>query len=683
MATTTTSDNPTTERWASRALLAFAVRALLFLVPIIFSLAATVIAANLWPKPSTTVDTVAWWVTISAIATSILLLVQRYLRRFLPIVALLRMSLVFPDEAPSRFRMALRTGTVNQFHKEAKSGTLSASAQRAAENLLTLSQQIGNHDRLTRGHSERVRAYSDLIAEEMGLPQHDRDLLHWAALLHDVGKLDVPAEILNKDGKPDAEEWAVLQTHPGRSEAHLAPLAEWLGEWRLAASQHHERWDGKGYPDGLSGTDISLAGRIVAVADAFDTITSVRSYKTASTPVEGREEIARCAGTQFDPAVVKAFLAVSVGELRSVAGPLGWLAQIPILASIPSAAAPVTNAVTATVAAGATAVTAVASGVVGVPAPEPGDQVTQVAVVAEADLPDGLVLAFGDSLPPTPGSTPPTLAPTATPVPSPAFQLGPIGEPTATPTPFVLDLELTPTPEPSPTPPPTPPPGPTPTPTPAPSATPTPTPSLTPTPSPSPTASPTPTPTAPQTQRLYLENPDDGATSAQAVLGFTLVAPTDPTLNNFDRDRNFDEGLTLLNGDGDPFEADPEKMQRWAIDMGGDTLSGPAVVRLYATPSDYLWNEGGDVTVALMVCDSGLVGCAVLAQAEQTLVEPADGLFGPATLDLGVIQHAFTAAKPMLVLKILTGNQADHDIWLGYDTARYPAYLDITALFGG
>ena len=124
----------------------------------------------------------------------------------------------------------------------------------------------------------------------------------------------------------------------------LEPLRPWLGEWADAASQHHERWDGKGYPFGLAGEQISLSGRIVAVADAFDVMTSVRSYKKAMTPEAARAELLRCAGTQFDANVVRAFLNISVGKLRLVMGPLSWLAQAPALGNVPIGAGAVTAA---------------------------------------------------------------------------------------------------------------------------------------------------------------------------------------------------------------------------------------------------------------------------------------------------------------------------------------------------
>lgn len=186
---------------------------------------------------------------------------------------------------------------------------------------------------MTRGHSERVRAYTDLIAQEMELDPEDAARLRWAALIHDIGKLEVPEEILNKDGRPTDEEWGLIRGHPDAARSRLEALTPWLGEWALAAFEHHERWDGRGYPRGLAGEEISRAGRIVAVADAYDVMTAPRSYKPSLPAEQARAELAANAGTQFDPEVVPAFLAVSLGRSRALAGPLAWLAQLPTVLS--------------------------------------------------------------------------------------------------------------------------------------------------------------------------------------------------------------------------------------------------------------------------------------------------------------------------------------------------------------
>ncbi|MHB1930045.1 MAG: fibronectin type III domain-containing protein [Acidimicrobiales bacterium] len=189
---------------------------------------------------------------------------------------------------------------------------------------------------MTRGHSERVRVLTDLIADQLRLPQHDRDRLRWSALLHDVGKLAGPRGVLNKPDKPNPSEWTVLRNHPLEGARLTAPLADWLGPWAAAILQHHERWDGTGYPYGLAGEDISLGGRIVAVADAYETMTAVRSYKKPVPAQAARGELATCAGRQFDPVVVRAFLEASVGRIHALGGPLAWLGELRQLRGIPN-----------------------------------------------------------------------------------------------------------------------------------------------------------------------------------------------------------------------------------------------------------------------------------------------------------------------------------------------------------
>ncbi len=226
-------------------------------------------------------------------------------------------------------------GTLEERVAAAKAGQAGATPVEAAQQLLALVAALDTHDPLTRGHSDRVRAYAQMIAEEMHLSSEEVDLLNWAALLHDIGKLDVPTEILAKEGRPTDDEWAILKRHPEFGGEIVAPLRSWLGDWTEAVTQHHERWDGKGYPAGTAGEEIALAGRIVAIADVFDVITSARSYKDASDALAGREEIARCAGAQFDPKVVRAFLGISLGRLRFAMGPLSWLSHAPLLGRLP------------------------------------------------------------------------------------------------------------------------------------------------------------------------------------------------------------------------------------------------------------------------------------------------------------------------------------------------------------
>jgi len=311
-----------------------------------------------------------------------------------PIVALFKISLVFPDSAPSRFSTALRTGTVKQLKRKMAAGELETSTpQEAAEQLIGIAAALNAHDRLTRGHTERVRAYSVMIGEEMGLDDHDIELLNWSGLIHDVGKLHVPTEILNKPGRPDDDEWAILKEHPAHGGELIDPLRDFLGDFAESATQHHEKFDGTGYPLGLAGEEITLAGRIVAVADAYDVMTSTRSYKKPMSAEVAREELARNSGTQFDPEVVRAFLNIALGHLRLVAGPLAGLAQLPL----PTAATAGAGSAAATGAsAAATIAVATVTGLVD-PVPPPEEPPAAVALV-DVDAPDVAATGTEDEL---------------------------------------------------------------------------------------------------------------------------------------------------------------------------------------------------------------------------------------------------------------------------------------------
>jgi hypothetical protein len=182
-----------------------------------------------------------------------------------------------------------------------------------------------------------------MLAGELDLDDEDRDRLRWAALLHDIGKLRVPGRILNKAGKPDRFEWERLQAHPAEGAAIVEPLLPWLGTWATTIVQHHERFDGRGYPAGLEGEGISLGARIVSVADSFEVMTAARAYKRPMTPSAARRELARCSGSQFDPAVVRLFLNIAIAAkttaLAAALGLGGALQVVPASATVPLAAA--------------------------------------------------------------------------------------------------------------------------------------------------------------------------------------------------------------------------------------------------------------------------------------------------------------------------------------------------------
>lgn len=157
----------------------------------------------------------------------------------------------------------------------------------------------------TADHSNRVTLYTDMIAEEMGLDAGHRRWLRRAALLHDLGKLGVSNQVLDKPGKPDADEWAAIRRHPAESEAILARVAAFCDIAPVAAA-HHERLDGKGYPYGLKGDDICLEARILTVADVFDALSADRPYRAAMPISKALAILDADAGTAFDPACIAA-----------------------------------------------------------------------------------------------------------------------------------------------------------------------------------------------------------------------------------------------------------------------------------------------------------------------------------------------------------------------------------------
>ncbi len=175
---------------------------------------------------------------------------------------------------------------------------------------LLLGEVISDDDEYTGDHSYGVIALALQIADEMGLDEDGRRLVEFGALLHDVGKIGVPKEIINKPGPLDDAEWAIMKQHTVYGQRMLDKVGGSMTDVGVVVRASHERWDGKGYPDGTAGEAIPLAARIVAVADTFSAITTTRSYRRAQTPEAAIEELRRCAGTQFDAKVVDAVIAV-------------------------------------------------------------------------------------------------------------------------------------------------------------------------------------------------------------------------------------------------------------------------------------------------------------------------------------------------------------------------------------
>jgi HD superfamily phosphohydrolase YqeK len=174
--------------------------------------------------------------------------------------------------------------------------------------IAALCQAVETKDFYTRGHSERVSRGSVMIARMIGMRPARTEAIRYAGMLHDVGKLGVPTKVLQKDGDLSEEEFAAIQLHPMRGLEIVRDIG-FLDEALAGIMHHHEKMDGTGYPMGLAGSEIPEFARVISVADAFDSMTSTRSYRKARSVADGIAELRNCAGTHFDPQFVDAFVA--------------------------------------------------------------------------------------------------------------------------------------------------------------------------------------------------------------------------------------------------------------------------------------------------------------------------------------------------------------------------------------
>lgn len=188
-----------------------------------------------------------------------------------------------------------------------------------APTLKSIMRALRAHDPYTYRHSLRTVRLSLMLGRACGVSLPGLRVLGFGAVVHDVGKIFIPGEVLHKDGALDAREWAAVRRHPLDGAQMLFEISPPSGVCRIVA-EHHERWDGRGYPDGLRGEEIDFNARVVAVADAFDAMTSVRPYRPAAGTDAALAELERCAGTQFDPTVVLSFLRVPRATVEGVIG---------------------------------------------------------------------------------------------------------------------------------------------------------------------------------------------------------------------------------------------------------------------------------------------------------------------------------------------------------------------------
>ena len=721
MAATANRIEPVHEaRWSGRPWAARGVRVAVHLVPFVVSIGAAYALSKSLPMANSGVGILMRLVCITLVATLVLALSDRLLRRALPLAALFELTLLFPDQAPSRFRVALRTGASNVALKERlaryqASGDDGPAA--AAERLLELVGELSRHDRITRGHSERVRAYAQMIAGEMGIDGPELDRLRWAALIHDIGKLQISPDILNKPGSLTDSEFQIIKTHPDLGARLAAPLAEWLGDSVLAVEQHHEKWDGTGYPHGLSGNAIARSARIVAVADVFDVMTSVRSYKSARPSSDARAELARCAGTQFDPVVVRAFLNLSLGRLRAVMGPLSWLTQLSLFPQslLGGAAVPVASAATALAGFAAASVGAMVLPGLGADASadatRPATSAAETVVTATWGGPlDGPILV--DS-PPTAGAAGGTVSVARggsrqADAPTPSSPAGVKGEDpvrvadgsttttTGPPARGTSNVSVGPLPT-------TGVPGnataagsgdagPVPGVEPATAIAPvdgqyppadvstTTTVVLASTTSASPTTTPAATTTGPaaptQLSGTWMMGSSGvGDVASQAVLPLVNRSALNPSLPNFDTDRDTQPGLRIQRA-GWGTVPDPARMQRFRLEQSTNAnIDGRVSVRLYAAPAGL---GIGSITIGVAVarCSTVNDSCQEVTRASAIFVGVLNG-YQAVDIDLGDLNTSVSATE-VLEVWITAEKPSTRDLLLAYDTVGYPSSLTVT-----
>lgn len=199
------------------------------------------------------------------------------------------------------------------------------------QTIRAISNALDTKDTYTNGHSLRVTLYSMILARELNLDEGLIEEIEIAGLLHDIGKIVMPKKILCKNGQLDDDEFLIMKSHPVKGEKivfnikKLQKISEWV-------KTHHEKWDGSGYPDGLKGEDIPFVGRLIALADTYDAMTSTRPYRKALEHEVAISEVKRCAGTQFDPELAAAFVRVAdkIDEARK--NPEGVYEQYSVLA---------------------------------------------------------------------------------------------------------------------------------------------------------------------------------------------------------------------------------------------------------------------------------------------------------------------------------------------------------------
>ncbi len=214
---------------------------------------------------------------------------------------------IFKPFEPDELLMTVQTGIEVYELEHSRKRMLKDLKELFYTTIKSIASALDAKDTYTHGHSLRVTMYSLIIAKYMdNLDEKFKEELETTGLLHDIGKIGISEKILCKPGRLTDEEFEVMKSHPGKGKKLLTNIKKlsYISEWLNA---HHERWDGNGYPAGLKGEEIPLSARIIAIADTYDAMTSSRSYRKALSHEVARDEIIRCAGTQFEPALVEIF----------------------------------------------------------------------------------------------------------------------------------------------------------------------------------------------------------------------------------------------------------------------------------------------------------------------------------------------------------------------------------------
>jgi len=210
---------------------------------------------------------------------------------------------------PDELQEAVRNGIDKFDLASSKSLILKDLKELFYKTIKSIAAALDAKDPYTHGHSMRVTLYSIILAKELGIPEAQLDQIEMAGLLHDVGKIAIPQAILCKPGHLTDDEFAVMKEHPKNSEKLIASIKK-LHDVCPGMKHHHEKWDGTGYPDKLKGEEIPYQARIIALADTYDAMTSTRSYRVALDHEIAIAEIAKCAGTQFDPDLARKFVEI-------------------------------------------------------------------------------------------------------------------------------------------------------------------------------------------------------------------------------------------------------------------------------------------------------------------------------------------------------------------------------------